>query len=292
LTTFPQHQGPAQHRRREGRCRWPRRVRRLEVVPLLRHGGMGKLFDRRYAPSTLGFVPAPESMSTPWSISTTRSSGCTVTPSRAHGRATPESAAERAAGHAHHRADRAGGRGPTATQGLSRLPTRGVRLVIDTLSNVERLRTDKAERPVLLRGMRVQAGRDRWTGPWAEAGSPLVVDLDDTLVTSLSDKQNAAPTFQEGVRVPPADRVVRQHRGGTLGRRCHPAAPWQRRVQHRHRPYRADRPGHRPPGTDRPRRPGLAVRAAGRSPLPGHRHQHRRRPLIAFHHRTNSCALC
>jgi hypothetical protein len=30
----------------------------IDDLALLRHGAMGKLFDRIYAPSTLGFVPA------------------------------------------------------------------------------------------------------------------------------------------------------------------------------------------------------------------------------------------
>ena len=57
----------------------------IEDMALLRHGGMGRVFARAYAPST-------PTASMPCSMSTTRSSRSTGTPSRAPGSATPGSA--------------------------------------------------------------------------------------------------------------------------------------------------------------------------------------------------------
>ena len=97
----------------------------IDDMALLRHGGMGRIFARAYAPSTLGSflraftfghvrqldavaarfllalarlaacccrepaTPGPGTRSSTW---TTRSSRCTATPSRAPGSATPGSA--------------------------------------------------------------------------------------------------------------------------------------------------------------------------------------------------------
>jgi hypothetical protein len=89
----------------------------IDDMALLRHGGMGRVFDAAYAPSTLGSFlrsftfghvrqldavaarvvaglgeQAPwslVSMGARWSTSMTRSSRCTATPSRARGSATP-----------------------------------------------------------------------------------------------------------------------------------------------------------------------------------------------------------
>ena len=96
----------------------------IDDMALLRHGGMGRVFDACYAPSTLGSflraftfghvrqldavasrlpdrpgrpdAPAgdhPTARTACWSTSTTRSSRSTATPSRAPGSATPGSAA-------------------------------------------------------------------------------------------------------------------------------------------------------------------------------------------------------
>ena len=94
----------------------------IDDMAMLRHGGMGRVFDRVYAPSTLGsflraftfghvrqldavasrfltglagqapLLPAPAT-SRCWSMSTTPSSRSTATTSRAPGSATPRCAA-------------------------------------------------------------------------------------------------------------------------------------------------------------------------------------------------------
>jgi Transposase DDE domain group 1 len=60
----------------------------------------------------------------------------------------------------------------------------------------------------------------------------LVIDLDATLVTASSDKEGAAPHLEEGLRLPPARRLAREH-ARVPG---HAAPPGQRRVKHLHRP--------------------------------------------------------
>jgi hypothetical protein len=60
----------------------------------------------------------------------------------------------------------------------------------------------------------------------------LVIDMDATLVTSSSDKEGAAPTWKERLRLPPARRLVREHPRVPP----HAAQTGQRRVEHVHRP--------------------------------------------------------
>ena len=71
-----------------------------------------------------------------------------------------------------------------------------------------------------------------------DAGSPLIIDLDATLVTSHSEKEHAAPTFKRGLRVPSVVRVRRPRPGRDRGAVASDAAARQRRVEHRHRPHR------------------------------------------------------
>ena len=47
----------------------------------------------------------------------------------------------------------------------------------------------------------------------ADASAPLIIDLDATLVTSYSEKEQAAPTFKTWLRVPPVVRVRRSRPG-------------------------------------------------------------------------------
>ena len=57
----------------------------------------------------------------------------------------------------------------------------------------------------------------------ATPASPLIIDLDATLVTSHSEKEQAAPTFKRGLRVPPVVRVRRPRPGrdrGAVARCC------------------------------------------------------------------------
>ena len=68
---------------------------------------------------------------------------------------------------------------------------------------------------------------------------PLVFDVDSTLVTSHSEKEDAAPTYKRGFGFNPLGRVVRQHERAA-GRH---AAAGQRRPQRHRRPPRAARSG-------------------------------------------------
>ena len=128
----------------------------IDDMALLRHGGMGRVFDRAYAPSTLGsFLRAftfghvrqldavasrfltgladqapllaapPEPASGCWSTSTTPSSRSTATPSRARGTATPGSAGSTRCSPPSPPTDvRAGDRGPAAAEGIVRFTAR------------------------------------------------------------------------------------------------------------------------------------------------------------------------
>jgi len=97
---------------------------------------------------------------------------------------------------------------------------------------------------------RAQARRAAWklAGTHApdagtDARSPLVVDLDATLITAHSDKEGAAPTFKRGYGHHPlwafVDHVSGRHRRAAGGA----AAAGQRRVQHRRRPHHRHPPG-------------------------------------------------
>ena len=99
--------------------------------------------------------------------------------------------------------------------------------------------------------------------PWLEiAGKTLtgwlVIDMDATLVTASSDKEGAAPDLEEGLRLPPARRLAREH-PRVPG---HAAAARQRRLEHVHRPQGgagrgpAAGPGPVPAQDPRPRRRG------------------------------------
>ena len=89
--------------------------------------------------------------------------------------------------------------------------------------------------------------------------SPLIVDLDATLVTAHSEKEQAAPTFKRGFGFHPlcafVDHGAARHRGA--GR--DPAAARERRLEHRRRPHH----GHQ--GTRCAQLPGSPARAAGRA---------------------------
>ena len=57
----------------------------------------------------------------------------------------------------------------------------------------------------------------------------IVVDMDATLITRVLAKQGAAATYKRGFGLPPAGRLVREHRRGVGDA----AAARQRRGQHR-----------------------------------------------------------
>ena len=91
--------------------------------------------------------------------------------------------------------------------------------------------------------------------PWLEvAGKTLtgwvVIDMDATLITAHSEKENAAPTWKKGYGLPSPRGLVPQH-PRVPG---HEAAPRQRRVEHVHRPpggpHRRDPPGPGHPPTE------------------------------------------
>jgi hypothetical protein len=70
-----------------------------------------------------------------------------------------------------------------------------------------------------------------------DAASPLIIDLDATLVTSHSEKEHAAPTFKRGYGFhPPCARssiTPERDRGAVAA----DAATRQRGIEHRHRPH-------------------------------------------------------
>jgi hypothetical protein len=86
-----------------------------------------------------------------------------------------------------------------------------------------------------------------------DAAAPLVIDIDATLVTSHSEKEQAAPTFNRGFGASSAVRVPRPRARGQRGTPGGDAAGRQRRLQHRRRPHRR-----RPAGA------GAAARAPAR----------------------------
>ena len=102
-----------------------------------------------------------------------------------------------------------------------------------------------------------------------DARDPLVIDLDATLVTSHSDKEQARPDLQTRLRLPPAVRVRRPRRRRHRGTAGGAAAPGQRRVEHRRRPHHRDPPGAgaaaRPPARD----PARAARCWSAPTAPG-----------------------
>ena len=98
--------------------------------------------------------------------------------------------------------------------------------------------------------------------PWlAIAGKTLtgwlVIDMDATLVTASSDKEGAAPTWKNGLRLPPAGRLVREY-PRVPG---HAAPPGERRLEHVHRPPGSA--GRRPPAGPRPVPAQVLVRVDG-----------------------------
>ena len=88
---------------------------------------------------------------------------------------------------------------------------------------------------------------------------PLVIDVDATLVTAHSEKEQAAPTFKRGFGFHPLCAFLDHGPAGTGEPLTHPAAAGQRRVQHRHRPHH--RAARRPGPTPRPRAPAGQERA-------------------------------
>ena len=113
-----------------------------------------------------------------------------------------------------------------------------------------------------------------------DAATPLVIDIDATLVTSHSEKESAAPTFERGFGHHPLSSFV-DHGPAGSGEPLAAAAGGERRLQHRRRPHHRGslragavarappRDPSRPQGPDPHRRgwgqpclPDLAARAA------------------------------
>jgi hypothetical protein len=109
--------------------------------------------------------------------------------------------------------------------------------LIDTLA---------ADAPAALAALataRATARTTAWSLPGAQApdhdasaASPLVIDVDATLVTAHSDKEFAAPTFKARLRLPSAVGLRRPRTRGHRRAAGISAARRQRRLQHRHRP--------------------------------------------------------
>ena len=152
----------------------------IDDMALLRHGAMGTLFDRPYAPSTLGSflreftfghvrqldavasrllaatLPErrcwPESTARSWSISTTPSSKCTDTPNKDPDTATPGSGALNAL-IATVTTERAAPviTGQRLRKGACGSPRGAARMIADTLATVARLRSAEATAKPLMR---------------------------------------------------------------------------------------------------------------------------------------------
>ena len=111
--------------------------------------------------------------------------------------------------------------------------------LIDTLAADARPRRwRRSRRPALTPGR----GCGRWpasTRPiTAPTRAPLIIDLDATLVTAHSEKEQAAPTFKRGYGFHPLCAFVDHGPSGT-GEPLRPdAAARERRVEHRRRPHR------------------------------------------------------
>ncbi len=71
----------------------------------------------------------------------------------------------------------------------------------------------------------------------ASVDEPVIVDLDATLLTAHSDKEQAAPTFKRGFGSTHCSASSTTARTAPVNH-CRPAEPRQRRVEHRRRPHR------------------------------------------------------
>jgi hypothetical protein len=108
-----------------------------------------------------------------------------------------------------------------------------------------------------LRSRAWEAAGDRNPALTATALNPLIVDLDATLVTSHSDKEQARGTYKGGYGFAPFIASVDYGTGnGGRGGPGRADASWQCRGQQRRGPYQGLQPGHRPA-------PGRVLRRAG-----------------------------
>ena len=121
---------------------------------------------------------------------------------------------------------------------------------------------------------------DRAPDHAADADSPIVIDLDATLVTAHSEKELAAPNYKRGFGFHPIGAWVDHGEDGTGEALSMILRPGQRRIEHRRRPHRRHPAGagpttrcRRPAGPEgvdphrrggrHPRVPGLADPTAG-----------------------------
>ncbi len=133
---------------------------------------------------------------------------------------------------------------PTVSRTIDALATAGPR----ALASINAARAAARARVWTLAGRHAP---DAATDP----AHPLVIDLDATLVTAHSDKEQAKSHVQAGVRLPPAVGLRRPRPRGHRGAAGGGTADGQRRVQHRRRPHRRD-----------PRRAAAAALAPARQP--------------------------
>ena len=166
---------------------------------------------------------------------------------------------------------------------------------------IDALAGDAPTALLAINGARAAARARAWTlagghapNAAADTASPLIVDVDATLITAHSDKEHAAPTFKRGFGFHPMWAFVDHGADGTGEPLAVLLRPGQRGQQHRGRPRPGDPGGvaaaARPParrparaeGPDprrrrrvHPRVPGLADRPA--AVLLGRVHPARRR---------------
>jgi hypothetical protein len=99
-----------------------------------------------------------------------------------------------------------------------------------------------------------------------DAGAPLVIDIDATLVTAHSEKESAAPTFKRGFGHHPLWSFLDHGPEGSGEPLAVQLRAGERRLQHRRRPHH-----------HRPRRAGAAARPPARHPTrPASADPHRR----------------
>ena len=110
---------------------------------------------------------------------------------------------------------------------------------------VTRLAADAPRALKAIRAARAAARQRAWAlagdaAPGAD-GALIPVDIDATIVTACSEKEQAAPTWKKTFGFHPLT-VFADHGPGRPGRAAgHRAAPGQRRVEHRRRPHRGAR---------------------------------------------------
>ena len=88
-----------------------------------------------------------------------------------------------------------------------------------------------------IRAARAAARERAWAlagdaAPGADGG-PVIIGLDATIVIAHAEKQEAAPTWEEDVRLPSRDRLRRPRRRGERGAAGHRAEGRERRIEHR-----------------------------------------------------------